>query len=65
MQVALHRDVFGSGAVFAGGRERRDSVPNPLKSDLGKRGPRNEHLRWTPHPVLVTILDNEDYIRVL
>ena len=21
--------------------------------------------RWTPHPVIVTIKDNEDYIRVL
>ena len=23
------------------------------------------HLRWTPHPVKVTIGDNRDYIRVL
>ena len=23
------------------------------------------HLRWTPHPVIVTIGDNRDYIRVL
>ena len=22
-------------------------------------------VRWTPHPVIVTIVDNEDYIRVL
>ena len=22
-------------------------------------------LRWTPHPVIVTIMDNKDYIRVL
>ena len=43
MQVALHMDVFGSGAVFAGGRERGGPVPNPIKSDLGKRGLRNEH----------------------
>ena len=24
-----------------------------------------EYLRWTPHPVIVTIMDNRDYIRVL
>ena len=24
-----------------------------------------KHLRWTPHPVIVTIGDNRDYIRVL
>ena len=23
------------------------------------------YLRWTPHPVVVTIMDNKDYIRVL
>ena len=23
------------------------------------------YLRWTPHPVIVTIMDNRDYIRVL
>ena len=23
------------------------------------------YLRWTPHPVIVTITDNRDYIRVL
>ena len=22
-------------------------------------------IRWTPHPVIVTIMDNKDYIRVL
>ena len=22
-------------------------------------------VRWTPHPVIVTIMDNRDYIRVL
>ena len=26
---------------------------------------RGEFLRWTPHPVIVTIRDNWDYIRVL
>ena len=25
----------------------------------------NANLRWTPHPVIVTIVDNKDYIRVL
>ena len=25
----------------------------------------NVDLRWTPHPVIVTIRDNRDYIRVL
>ena len=24
-----------------------------------------EYVRWTPHPVIVTIRDNRDYIRVL
>ena len=23
------------------------------------------YIRWTPHPVIVTIRDNEDYIKVL
>ena len=23
------------------------------------------HIRWTPHPVIVTIRDNRDYLRVL
>ena len=23
------------------------------------------YVRWTPHPVIVTIMDNKDYIRVL
>ena len=23
------------------------------------------YVRWTPHPVIVTIMDNRDYIRVL
>ena len=24
-----------------------------------------KHVRWTPHPVIVTIMDNKEYIRVL
>ena len=24
-----------------------------------------EYIRWTPHPVIVTVRDNRDYIRVL
>ena len=27
--------------------------------------PFNEDFRWTPHPVIVTIRDNKDYLRVL
>ena len=27
--------------------------------------PQTLNLRWTPHPVIVTIRDNRDYIRVL
>ena len=23
------------------------------------------HLRWTPHPVIVAIMDDKDYVRVL
>ena len=26
---------------------------------------KQRYLRWTPHPVIVTMRDNEDYIRVL
>ena len=29
------------------------------------RKPEGEWLRWTPHPVILTIRDNRDYIRVL
>ena len=29
------------------------------------RFPHGLWLRWTPHPVIVTIRDNRDYIRVL
>ena len=38
--------------------------PKMAYSEYGrwKRGP---YLRWTPHPVIVTIRDNRDYIRVL
>ena len=28
-------------------------------------GPCTISIRWTPHPVLVTSMDNKDYIRVL
>ena len=32
---------------------------------LTPRFPSNPLIRWTPHPVIVTIRDNRDHIRVL
>ena len=46
---------------------RRRLVGYPAQG-LGFRAPGPGGLgvyRWTPHPVMVTIMDNKDYIRVL
>ena len=55
------------------------SVANDWKGNLGRGGGRSGptvlkggspylhqyiYLRWTPHPVIVTIRDNKEYIRV-
>ena len=36
--------------------------PTRLKKHQAKN---TRYVRWTPHPVIVTIRDNRDYIRVL
>ena len=38
--------------------------PKPYLSNPQK-APKKAYIRWTPHPVIVTIRDNKDYIRVL
>ena len=47
------------GVPFLGGK-----LPN-IKRVARKARSRQEYPRWTPHPVIVTIRDNRDYIRVL
>ena len=37
----------------------------PECGDSGQGSARDMYLRWTPHPVLVTIRNSKDYIRVL
>ena len=32
---------------------------------VGVRSSKQGYLRWTPHPVKMTIMDNKEYIRVL
>ena len=47
----------GFGEIFKVGR-RGPLNPQPLN-------PKTLNLRWTPHPVMVTITDNKDFMRVL
>ena len=37
----------------------------PSNTFTHPRRPNHPYLRWTPHPVIVTIMDNKDHIRVL
>ena len=49
----LHEYIDAWGAILP--QNTRVLIRNPLTLNLW----------WTPHPVIVTIRDNKDYIRVL
>ena len=52
--------MTGLGALLLGGGG--PWVPN---SPEKKKEKRDSYIRWTPHPVIVTIGDSRDHIRVL
>ena len=43
---------------------QRWKLPKP-KTTPDSKSQRVEYVRWTPHPVIVSLRDNQDYIRVL
>ena len=52
------------------GLKRTKAESNSCATPFGRSDPRGIKdclgvIRWTPHPVIVTIRDNKDYIRVL